>query len=139
MSDVHSELANVRHTCGHCCHDTSFPKLLSDVRVQVSDCIVLTERAMQGERIDAIHTKNTTKEKREKKRCLLTDLDPYIQPILYFSTIHMEGPSRPFTPSRTGFCWASLPKHTTRRLEDLTGPSLWNYAQTETLYLYSTF
>ena len=87
MSDVHSELANVRHTCGHCCHDTSFPKLLSDVRVQVSDCIVLTERAMQGERIDAIHTKNTTKEKREKKRCLLTDLDPYIQPI-FFNNSH---------------------------------------------------
>ena len=48
VSDDHSELANVRHTCGHCCHDTSFPKLLSDVRVQVSDCILLTERAMQG-------------------------------------------------------------------------------------------
>ena len=66
VSDDHSELANVRHTCGHCCHDTSFPKLLSDVRVQVSDCIVLTERAMQGERIDAIHTKNTTNEEAEK-------------------------------------------------------------------------
>ena len=66
VSDDHSELASVRHTCGHCCHDTSFPKLLNDVRVQVSDCIVLTERAMQGERIDAIHTKNTTNEEAEK-------------------------------------------------------------------------